>query len=218
MWDAGAWSQRTGTERDAAGPERRDGRMEAEPSWRLRLIGLSRFPWLTRPICSADLKREWATGKLAGQGRLQGVEERAVTRARGWSHSRSHSLFVAGPGRASCHPQTGAHTPRGQAQWTHKNPMIAESYLWYSASSRHPDQRSPREGRNPHMNSENCSMNDRKGDDETNRGMASSPLVVYRTPLETITNDYNRSESTWGAWTPTPPPQLPPIGPVRWGC
>ncbi len=55
---------------DAAGPERRDGRMEGKPSWRLLLIGLNRFPWLTRPICSADLKREKATSKVAGQARL----------------------------------------------------------------------------------------------------------------------------------------------------
>lgn len=40
-----------------AEPERTDGRTEGRPSWRLLLIGLSRFPWLTRPICREDLMR-----------------------------------------------------------------------------------------------------------------------------------------------------------------
>lgn len=61
-------------ERDATGEglrgtwlERRVGRMGVKPSWRLPLIGPRRFPWLTRPICSVDLKRDTALSKVAGQ-------------------------------------------------------------------------------------------------------------------------------------------------------
>lgn len=83
--------------------------MEGKPSWRLLLIGLSRFPRLTRPICSADLKRERATSKVAGQARLRGAEE-VGRRARGWSHSSSHSLFVTGGQRAPAVTPLQEHT------------------------------------------------------------------------------------------------------------
>lgn len=130
LWDAGAWSHWRGTERDVAGPERRGWRMEGKPSWRRLLIGLSRFPWLTRPICSVELKREGerATSKVAGQARLQGWRGVCVVggQTRGWSHSSSHSLFVTG-GRESqlSPPDRSTHTPPcvliTQARWTHKN-------------------------------------------------------------------------------------------------
>ncbi|KAK5882196.1 hypothetical protein CesoFtcFv8_020807 [Champsocephalus esox] len=59
-----------GEQRGTARQETRGGRMDGKPSWRLLLIGLSRFPWLTRAVCSTDLKREKATSKVAGQARL----------------------------------------------------------------------------------------------------------------------------------------------------
>lgn len=113
--DLGAWSHWRGTEWDVAGPERRDGRMEGKNGGEAQLAAASN--WAEQVSMADQTHMQRGSKERVGHkqssraGEAAGAEE-VGRRARGWSHSSSHSLFVTGGReRQLSPPYRNTHTP-----------------------------------------------------------------------------------------------------------
>jgi len=223
LWDAGAWSHRRGTERDVADPERRDRKMEGKPSWRLLLIGLSRFPWLTRPICSADPKRERATSTVAGPARLQawGEREGGVKRAGGWEAGHTPVVTVSlcqGQKEPAVTPwQERTHSTMCTDNTSSMKTLNRSrtKHFWNNYFNQG-IRLSPREEWIGH------NMKDRKGPDEKNRGVWIYCSVPGGYLLHATANNQKWLKRRWTDKGSVDSPSYPPTSyspiPVRWGC